>query len=153
MIVRSLCNTCFQPYELMLEVSELELIKQIADSQGHTATCPRLCGGRINLSGDPSIGAMAGMLKQPLHLSGTQLYQAVNGMGLPDELPQTEIGIVSLLKANKVVDASVEEWGGRFFLNELHLEGGVVVHLASGTKGAQVLKITQERKDGARNPG
>ena len=151
MIVRSLCNTCFQPYELLLEASDLDLIKQVADEQGHTAPCPRLCGGRINLVGETNIGAMAGMLKQPLHISGKQLYQAVNGLGLPDELPQSKIGLESLLKANKVVDVVLEEWGGRFYLHELKLENGLVFHLASGAKGAQVLKVTQERTDGTGN--
>ena len=151
MIVRSLCNSCFQPYELMLEVSDIDLMKQIADDKGHTVPCPRHCGGRINIVGEPNIGAMTEMLKQPLHISGKQLYQAVNGLGLPDEVPQSKVALESMLKANKVVDVVLEEWGNHFYLHELVLDNGVVYHFASGQKGAQVLKVTQERKDGSGN--
>lgn len=144
MILRSLCNSCFQPFELLLEASDIELVKQISDEHGHTVPCPRLCGGRINIVGEPNIGAMAEKLKQPMHINGKQLYQAVNGMGLPDELPQSHAALSALLRANKVVGIDLEEWGGKFYIHELKLEGGVTVHLSAGAKGAQVLKVTQE---------
>lgn len=143
MIVRSLCNTCLQPFELLLEASDVDLIKTIIDDEGHTAPCPRLCGGRINIVGNPVLGAMADKLKQPIHISGKQLFQAVHGMGLPDEVPTSLTSISALLRANKVVGVELEEWNGKFYVHELKLEGGVTVHLSAGVKGAMVLKVTQ----------
>ena len=76
-------------------------------------------------------------------VTGRQLYQAVLGMGLPDEVPKSTEMVDSILRANRVVKVSVEEHEGKLYLHELHLENGSVVHLASGMKGAQVLKVTR----------
>ena len=72
----------------------------------------------------------------------------MNGMGLPDEIPSSGVVVDSLLRANNVLAVSVEEYQGKVFLHELHLANGMVIHLAAGTKGAQVLKITKEAAHG-----
>lgn len=154
MIVHSVCNSCLQPYELILEASELPLIKQLTDESGHTTPCPRLCGGRINIVGDPTITEMGKKLKAPMQISGRDLYQAVNGMGLPDEIPSSPELIQSLLLSEKVKKVSVEEHNGKFYLHEIQLSGGTTLHLSAGLKGAQVLKVTKARrkKNGSPSP-
>lgn len=149
MIVRSLCNSCFQPYELLIEASDIDLLKQIADEAGHTAPCPRLCGGRINLVGEPVIDHMRTKFRESMNITGKELYQAVNGLGLADEVPKDITSLTSILRANRVVGVDIEEVDNRFYLHELKLEGGVTFHLASGPRGAQVLKVTQEPGNGS----
>lgn len=84
-------------------------------------------------------------MKEPLHITGLQLYQAVNGLGLPDEIPKDSIIVESLLKANKLTGVAVEEVNGRTYLHELKFENGVTLHLGAGQRGAQVLKLTKAR--------
>lgn len=154
MIINSLCNTCFQPYELLIEASEVELLKQIADESGHTAPCPRLCGGTINIVGDRTIAAMATdpRNRDPLRINGKELYQAVNGLGLPDELPLNK-DVIELLLNTKVTSIVCNEIGGKYYLGEICFEGDRVMHLTSGPRGAQVLKITKMSQLGPLSPG
>lgn len=153
MIVRSICTTCFQPYKLLIQVSDVELVKQLSTNEGRTCPCPRLCGGEINLVGEPVIPPGKLHLRDPIELTGLQLFQAAGGLGLPDEVPKDATVIDSLFKSYKVTSVDVEEQGGNFYLNELRLEGGVTIHLSSGARGARVLKITKERPHGSGNPG
>jgi hypothetical protein len=148
MVINSLCNTCLQPFELMLEASDLPLIKQISDPEGNLAPCPRLCGGFINLVGEPTLTVMAKdrRLKKPLRIGGKELYQAVNGLGLPDEIPSSSELIQALLKSETVKKAIIEDSNGRLYLHELHMSGGTIIHLTGGLKGAEVLKVTKIHK-------
>ncbi len=153
MIIRTLCNSCLQTFELVLEASDLSLVKQIADETGHTCPCPRLCGGSILLVGDETSKQMAtdSRLKTPLRITGKELYKAIHGSGLPDEIPRDADVLESMLKANDVTGVSVEKVNDTIYLHELYLSNGVTVHLASGQRGAQVLKMTKERDNGSRN--
>ena len=146
MILNSLCSHCLQPLQILIETSDIPLVRQIASSDGSTAPCPRLCGGNINLISDPTIEVMAKdpRLKKALQLTGKELYRAVNGAGLPDEVPTSKETIEALLKANKVVGTKVEESLGKLYLHELLLDNGLTVHLSTGLRGAQVLKVTKE---------
>ncbi len=154
MIVFSLCQKCLQPYWLNLQPCDVHLIKQIATHEGMMAPCPRLCGGGINLVGDPGIDALAGdHLKPVMKITGTQLYQAVNGMGLPDEIPYEKNLVTSLLCANRICATVMEEAHGKTYLHELHLSNGYTIHLAAGSRGAHVLKVTKERQHAADSPG
>lgn len=150
MIIYSLCNSCFQPFELIVETAEVPLIKDIADEEGSTCPCPKLCGGAINLVGEPTLTSMATdkRLKQSITLTGKQLYQAVHGMGLPEEIPRTSDTVDVVLRANKVAKTVTEEVDGRVYLHELHLDNGTVLHLASGTRGALVLRIAKGASNG-----
>jgi len=142
MILLSLCNSCFQAYEIILGAGDMELMKSLTQGDS-TAACPRGCGGRINMAPNDTILAMAGKFKEPLHLTGIELYQALGGMGLPDEVPKDPEVIAALLKANKVVAVSMETVGPRIYLHEITLENGMIIHLSSGARGASVLKVTK----------
>jgi hypothetical protein len=145
MIVQSLCQTCFQPYELVYLPPEIPLIKEISDEEGLTCPCPRLCGGRINVVPDSTITDMISgrRLAPVMILTGQGLFKAVQGAGLPDEIAKSPEAIDSLLKANQVVQTTVGEWNGKIYLHELYLSNGTIIHLSSGLVGAQVLKITR----------
>lgn len=147
MIIYSLCNTCLQPYQLLIESSDIGLIQQIMDETGNTCECPRKCGGRINLVGDPTIEAMSKdiRLKNPLSISGKELYQAVNGLGLPDEVPKSTDTVSAILRAEKINEVSIGEIQERIYLHEIKMTGGITIHLGSGPYGAQILKMTKER--------
>ena len=151
MIVRSLCNSCFQTYSLLLQESDIALVKQIADENGQTCPCPRLCGGRINLVGTTAIDTSNLRLRDPMNLTGKELYQAVNGAGLPDEIEKGMEIIESLLKAYTITGVSLEDVNGRVYLHELILSNGMTIHLSAGARGAQVLKITKEHSHGPRS--
>jgi hypothetical protein len=143
----SLCNKCLQPFQILLEAGDAALIRQISlEDAGRLCKCPRLCGGKINLVGDPMIAEMGDKLREPMTLTGKELYAAVNGLGLPDEVEKDPEVIRSLLVANKVVAVDIEVVLGRLYLHELKLDNGFTIHLASGARGSQVLKVTKERK-------
>ena len=147
MIINSLCNTCMQPFQVIVQSDEADLLRQLSqEDEGRMCKCPRLCGGKINLIGDPVIEAMAEKLREPMTLTGKELYAAVLGAGLPDEIVKDPEVIRALLLADKVVDVDLEQIGGRVYLHELRLAGGVILHLAAGARGSQVLKVTKERK-------
>lgn len=150
MIISALCNSCLQPFELRIEPAEVALVKQVASEDGTTCPCPKLCGGAINLVGDPTISAMAhdGRMREPSIITGKQLYQAIMGMGLPAEVPSSTEVVDAMFKANRVVKIDAESNNGKVYLHEIHFENGVVVHLAAGIKGAQVLRMTKEGKNG-----
>jgi hypothetical protein len=143
MIINSVCSTCFQPYKLLIQASDVELVKQLSHTEGRSCPCPRLCGGSINLVGQPDITGTK--LRDPIEITGLQLFQAVNGMGLPDEIPKDAVVIDALLRGNRVTSIDMQEFNGSFYLNELRLEGGVTIHLSAGGRGARVLKITKEK--------
>lgn len=155
MMILSLCNSCFQPYQLMVSAEEVELIRRIADEQGHTCPCPRLCGGAINLVGDEIIGQTHDdrRFKDAVKLSGKQLFQAVKGLGLPDEVEVLPEILGPMLMACKVTNYRLEKTFGKVYLSELMLDNGITIHLTSGPHGAQVLKLTKERAHGSGNPG
>ena len=148
MIIRSLCNGCFEPYVITLMPGDVELVKQIQNEKDpRFCKCPRLCGGLINLAGDESLAAMTKLIKKdPISITGKQLYQAVMGAGLPDEIPKDVLVLTSLLKANRVVGAMAEDIGGKFYLHELKLENGLTFHFSGGPRGAQILKVTKDRE-------
>lgn len=151
----SVCNSCFQPYQIMVGVQEVELIRRIADESGHTCPCPRLCGGRINIVSDSTLSETAAdhRLRDPMKISGKELFQAVKGLGLPDEIEVHPEVLGPMLTACKVKDFKLERTFGKVYLSELKLDNGVTVHLTSGPHGAQVLKLTKERAHGSGNPG
>ena len=143
MILLSTCNSCLTRFEILVEPKDIGLIKQVADASGNTAPCPRLCGGRINLTGNPILDTVAPMMKEPLHLTATQYFQAVKGLGLPDEIPHDKDVITALLRAYAVVDTVLQEDNGKFYLHEIHLSNGIILHLGAGLRGAIVIKITK----------
>ena len=145
MITRSICNSCFQQYEILIQASDTALVKEITDNLG-LVVCPRLCGGKIALLDvglPPQIGPLR--LKAPIRLTGKQLWKAVNGAGLPDELETDPDVVKALLISSKVSRVDVEQHNGNLFIHEIELENGIVLHLSSGLKGAQVLKVTKPR--------
>lgn len=151
MILKSLCNSCLQPYKLLIETRDVPLIKEIADETGKMAKCPKLCGGMINLVGEPNISALtdSDKLKPTISINGTQLYKAVMGAGLPHEIPHEADIVEAMLLAKRVVGMSLEtvKYGDgppEIYLHELKLEGGVVLHFTMGQRGSRVLKITKE---------
>lgn len=144
MKINSLCNTCFQPFEILVESSDIDLLRQISDESGHTAKCPRLCGGVINLVGDATITHLMRdrRLKDPMQISGKELYRAVNGMGLRDEIPMSR-DTVEMLLNTQLQSFEIDMQDGKVYLTELKFEGGRTLHLTSGARGAMVLKITK----------
>ena len=154
MMILSLCNTCIQPYQILVELNEVELIKQISDERGHTCPCPRLCGGSINLVGNDLIdnAVKDPRFRDPMKISGKELYKAVKGMGLPDEIDLQIETVDAMLKLG-VKDFKLDTVLNKIYLSELTMKNGVTLHLTSGPHGAQILKMTKERPNGSGNPG
>lgn len=145
MRIKSLCNTCFQAYDLTMFSEDLDLVQQIADESFHTAPCPRLCGGRINLVGNPIINEMQRPgLKAPLSITSRELYQAVMKAGLPDEVPKDPEVVSALLMSNTIASVDVEMNDGRCYINHIELKSGTKIHFAAGLHGAVVLKMTKK---------
>lgn len=149
MIVLSTCTTCFQPYKLLIQASDVGLVKEISTKEGKACPCPRRCGGEINLVGEAAGIPENTNLREPIEITGLQLYQAVGGLGLPDEMPKDKEIVTSLLKGNKVSQVIVDEANGSLFLHSIGLDNGVTIHLTSGARGARVLKITKESPNGS----
>lgn len=144
MIIRSVCNTCFQVYEVHSEPTDTSLLKEII-SEDLMAPCPRLCGGQINMVTSGQITALANdpRLKAPLPITAKELFKAVKGAGLPDEIPKSEDVVSLLFGAARVHGVTTESLNGHVYLHEIKFENGAVLHLASGMRGAEVLKITK----------
>lgn len=149
MIIHSLCNTCFQRYELRIHPGDVNLMKMLTDQDG-LGVCPRLCGGKINLQtpSDEALRALAQhpMLKEPVVLSAQELFKAVKGGGMPDEIPKSMELVVALLKSSPVVGVNAEFDGKDVYLREIALENGTSIHLTAGRLGAHVLKVTRRER-------
>lgn len=151
MILRAICNSCYQRYEITggLDMkTSTAMISQLTDEAG-MGICPRQCGGKINLTNDATIDAVGEYLKEPLHLTVTELFQAIGGMPLPDEVPQSVETLTAMLLAHRAVGATMEDSNGRVYLHELKLDNGCTIHLCAGGRGAQVLKITRRPSESA----
>lgn len=147
-VVRTFCDVCLQTYELRLtETTDGLLLKQLVP-EGVFCRCPRQCGGSICLVNDEKRLEMMGRdgMAPPITLTAKELFQAVNGLGLPDEIPKHAIVIDSLLRANRVEEVLLEEHNGRIYLHEMKLSNGTTIHLTAGAKGASVLKVTELRR-------
>lgn len=144
MIFLTVCNTCFQPYELSIDPGSTALVKELLD-ESETVACPRLCGGRILVSDSEAMAALAKdpRLKLPLRISAEELYKAVKGAGLPDEIPNAPEVVESLLLANAVIGVELASDGKHVGISELRLANKTIIHLTSGRLGAEVLKITR----------
>lgn len=143
MIVYSVCNSCYQSFNLTIMPGDADLLDQIKDEEGVTCKCPRLCGGRINIV---TIAELSNASRnQPMTINALELYKAVNGLGLRDEIPKDPLVVDALLRSSKIVKTDMEEAGGKIYLHELTLDNGVVIHLASAGFGACILKVTKEK--------
>jgi hypothetical protein len=142
-ILNTHCDKCFQAFEIDLNSTEVPMLQDLVD-ENKTVSCPRGCGGRVPMSDDEN--ALRG--RHPIHLSGLSLYQALHGAGLPDEIPCDINVLAALLKANTVINVSVEEHNKKIYLHEIDMSDGSTIHLAAGLKGALVMKITKKVPDG-----
>lgn len=142
-MIFTVCDTCLQPYRLSIGDRESVLLEQIKESG--VVPCPRLCGGYLALDQTKMLGKAAAQksLKDPLHLTVTELFQALHGHGLPDEIPKDELVVKALLEGSTPLNWVFERDGKNIYLHEIVLKD-VVVHLASGMRGAQILKITKK---------
>lgn len=142
MILFTLCNSCLQPFQVTIRPEDKALVESLPDKDG-LAPCPRQCGGKISFDHEIQDFAKDKRLRKPLHVTGKELYQAVHGMGLPDEVTDDPDIIEALFKANRIASVKMEQAMGRLFMHEILLDNGMVVHLSAGAKGAQVLKVTR----------
>jgi len=142
MFLITICNSCYARFDVTIAPETSHLLAQMADEDG-LAPCPRHCGGKINMTGDVTITSIAQEQKEQVHLTTMELYRAIHGAGLPDEIPKSGELVEAMLKTHKVKDALVEEVGDRIFVHELVLENGSTIHLTAGGRGAQVLKVTR----------
>jgi hypothetical protein len=143
-ILFSVCNSCLQPFQVRLDVSDPPLVKQMMDENGF-CPCPRLCGGKINLVQGERFTDLAKdpRLRPEMTITAKELFRAINGMGLPDEVPKDLLTLDALLRSSTITLTVGEEVGKNIYLHELHLSNGVVIHLTAGQKGAQVMKIVK----------
>jgi hypothetical protein len=143
-ILTSLCNTCFSSFHVTVEPEDVHLLQGLRDDDGLCA-CPRLCGGKINLGKMPVADLVNHpAVKPPLSVTARELYKAVQGAGLPDEVPTSVESLFAILKTYRIVNAKMVKDGRIIYLNELTLDNGLIVHLSAGRLGAAVVKITKE---------
>jgi hypothetical protein len=137
-----LCNSCFQRYVLTVRPQERGLLAGYEDKG--LLDCARGCGGKVIFGQDAAAMAEGAQLAPPLHVTATEYYKALGGMGLPDEVTDDPDLIEALFKAHRVDSVMLELAMGRIFIHEIRLENGMTVHLSAGAKGAQVLKVTRK---------
>jgi hypothetical protein len=148
--IHSLCNSCLQAYDLEFTSVDKDLIGQI-EVQAGMARCPRHCGGLINIGPVQEFKHVVTegnrLFKDPIHLTAQELYAAIYGNGLPDEIPRDIDVVESLMIAHKVVGTTLEMAPtGEIYLHSLKLSNDVTVHLGGGM-GPRVVKITKPRKE------
>jgi hypothetical protein len=140
----SLCNTCLESFLLTVAPGDADLVKQVESAPG-LCPCPRRCGGMINTAMMAEFEHMQGrssLTKNPIEISAKDLYGAVYGNGLPDEIPTDPMVVDALLRANQIVGTDVEKVGGAVYIHGLKLSNGLAIHL-SGGMGPRVVKITK----------
>jgi hypothetical protein len=142
-IFAAICTTCLQRFEIRVAPSERGLLEQLTSDA--LCKCPMSCGGEITMGSIEEISkAVVGKkLAAPMSLTGTQFYQAVNGLPLPSQVPPDEMVLDALLRTHGVTKTKFETVGSRVYIHELTLSNGVTIHLCAGGRGAQVLKITR----------
>ena len=144
MIKYSLCNTCFQGYEIQVYPDTTHLLRDLIEEDG-CCPCPKDCGGRVNLLDSPEIKALATDPRLvSIQLDIKEFFRAVMGAGLPDEIPTSPEAVDALLRTHRVVKTEVHQVGKFIALSRLVLENGLSLHLASGHGTAIILKITKE---------
>jgi len=147
-ILRSACETCFQRFLISIEEDAVGLLSDLKGDDD-LCMCPRLCGGMINVSRDSAIELVIDSLsskqvKEPIHLTVKELYRAVHGGGLPDELPKSGYATNKLLEGQIIKKVVLDDRGdGEVYLQELVLGNGLIIHMSSGLFGAQILKIVE----------
>jgi hypothetical protein len=152
MKIRSVCNKCFQMYDLVIAPEYSALLESLSEADGKLAKCPRLCGGKINLVLIKQLKVPKNrMYKEAMEITIPELHAAIYGNGLPDEIPKDELVLESLLLAHKVKSVETHKIHGGVYLDSLLLENGVRVHLAGGI-GPRVVKLTKEGQHGAIDP-
>lgn len=144
MILVTACNSCLQVFEIAISPGETHLLKELVD-KAKTVACPRLCGGRILFAPSPELSKLVrdSRMRDPVALTGKELYKAVNGAGMPDEVPSSKEAVEAMLLAHPVIGVGLEQEGKHIFISELRLKNKTIIHLASGRLGAEVLKITR----------
>lgn len=144
MILVTVCNSCLQPFELQVSPDETHLLKELLDDSD-TIACPRLCGGRVVLTPSKELTDLLAdsRLRDPVRMTGKELYKAVNGGGMPDEVPASREAVEALLLAHPVIGVGMDVDGKHISINELRLSNRTIIHLTSGRLGAEVLKITR----------
>lgn len=151
MAIRSICNSCFQAFEIACApqnpADDSVVSAMLADGllvEG-MLPCPKGCGGRINFFADETIDqlVLGPNMREPLSLTVAELYKALHGGGLPEEIPKSAEVVDALLRANMIASADVEERSGRVYLHVLRLSNGLNIHLSPGVYGAQVTKIVR----------
>lgn len=148
---RTVCNTCIHGFEVVVTPEDSSLFESLVGAT-KTCKCPKLCGGSILLTNDYLLIDMYDKVDRKTRITASELYKAVHGVGLPDEIVKDAIVVESLLKANLIDAVKTEERNGRVYIHEIALDNGVSLHLAAGSAGAVVFKITKgTKKDGNGN--
>ena len=151
MKIFSVCNTCFQTYSLITEQEYTALLKSLEELGGSLAKCPRLCGGKINIVPVEELKLPKNrMFKEPLELTVKELYAAIHGNGLPDEIPKDVLVVEAMLLSSKIKKVETDTIHSGIYLNSLTLENGVTIHLGGGI-GPRVVKVTKEVPDGVQS--
>lgn len=145
MIIISVCNSCLQCLRLNLTPADKDLLTQIEVAPG-MCKCPREgCTGIINLMPVTEFTHLEGkvaLTDNVIELTAKELYAALYGNGLPDEIQRDPTVVEALLKANRVIEAQVEKTSsGSVYLHTITLENGLIIHLGGGM-GPRVVKIT-----------
>lgn len=79
-----------------------------------------------------------------LNLTVGEFFRALCGYGLPDEIKAEPEVVKAMLLSSRVVDASVSmSASGKTLLEQLDLENGTSLHLASSSRGPVVFKVTR----------
>lgn len=80
-------------------------------------------------------------------LTFQEFYNAVNGMGLPNETVTHKEPVVAMLMACKIESVDASEVEERCIINSVTLDNGVTLHFAASGYGAAVYKATRRGID------
>lgn len=138
MRIELMCNSCAQRFSVWVKgEQDKNLINSITKEDG-LITCPRLCGGQVT-----SMDVRAPGMKDAMSLTAQELFTAVQGAGLRDELEKNPYVIEALLKAG-IKSVDIETHQDKIYIHEIKVNGSTI-HLTAGIKGAMVLKVTKDK--------
>lgn len=152
MIQKSLCSRCYQAFIISFENGDSVLFEQMQPEYtkdkpiGNWVVCPRKCGGFLTPLNDAEVRLKSPAFSHAMSVTVKELYKAVFGGGLPDEVPKDLDAINALLLVHRVNETILEEVNGFFYLHGLKLNNGFTVHLGGSPHGACIVKITKEKE-------
>lgn len=143
------CDSCLQVIRVQGDPEELcRLIAQNPTWKDRLPCVNSGCSGPLKLLTEDVLALLSNVLEPGLigvvDLTPREMFQALCGFGLPEEVGQAPEVVVALLRSTSISDVAVRiSPSGRTIIDRLDLSNRLSIHLAASPDGAVAFKITR----------